>query len=89
MSVGHIFSVQIQEKVSEGCILTFRAPVVKPSSIRPIVSIQYRLVTDGQMNHKTTAYTALARHRAVKTEPLGMTATDSHLYCYPANSVIF
>ena len=35
----------------------------KTSSIRPVVSTQYRLVTDG---HMTTAYTALAKRRAVK-----------------------
>jgi len=40
----------------------------KTSSIRLVVSIQYRLVTDGRTDgHTTTSYTALAQHRAVKT----------------------
>jgi len=41
-----------------------KASTPKPSSIRPVVSIQYRRVTitDG---HTTTAYTALAWRRAV------------------------
>ena len=38
-----------------------KAFMPKTSSIRPVVSIQYRLVTDGQTDgHVTTAYTALA-----------------------------
>ena len=39
----------------------------KTSSIRPVVSIQRRLVTDGQTDgHMTTAYTATAWRRAAK-----------------------
>jgi len=39
------------------------------SSIRPVVSLQYRRVTDGQTDgDMTTAYTALAYRRAVKTQ---------------------
>jgi len=44
------------------------------SFTRLVVSIQYRLVTDGQTDgrtdgHTMTAYTALAQRRAVKTVP--------------------
>jgi len=39
----------------------------KTSSIRPVVSIQYRLVTDEHTDgHMTTAYIAPAKRRAVK-----------------------
>jgi len=44
------------------------ASVPKTSSIRPVVSIQYRLVTDRETDrHRTTACTALAQRRMVET----------------------
>ena len=44
----------------------------KSSSVRPVVSIQYRLLTDGQTDgHATTVYTALALRRAIIMYVLG------------------
>ena len=45
-----------------------KASMPNTSSIRPAVSIQYRLVTDRQPEdgHTTTAYTALTQRRALK-----------------------
>jgi len=43
------------------------ASMPKTSSIRPVVSIQYRLVKDEHTDgHMTTAYIAPAKRRAVK-----------------------
>ena len=43
------------------------ASMPRTSSVRPVVSIQYRLVTEGRTDrHMTTAYIALAWRRAVK-----------------------
>jgi len=43
------------------------APAPKKSSIRPVVSVQYRLVTHGRTDgHTTTENTAPAQRRVVK-----------------------
>ena len=58
-----------------------RSPHGKTSSIRPVLSIKYRLVTDRQTDTcMTTTNTALAQRRAVKMDKIRYPNKKSELY---------
>jgi len=60
-----------------------RSPHGKTSSIRPVVSMQYRLVTDRQTDtYTTTTNTALAQRRAVKMDNIRCPDKKSELYSH-------